>query len=664
MQKHAIAVTDERGNAVETYTVTVYQAGTQTLATIYSDDGVTTKANPFSVNAPDGESFFYAPNGRYDYDITNGPAGMDDEAVEDVVLFDVADLSKSDIPGITFDGNDIDLTGSADHDLLAYDAASNTYIPMTALEAELDTTFARVNARTDGWFWVRRGSPDPDPVAAFTQQGAGHIVDFRQGTGDGSVVAHITNSGGADFAGDVIIGGNLTVNGTTTTVNSTEVEIGDNIIILNSGETGTPSQDAGIEVERGTSSNVQLIWDESADRWTWEDAAGAYHTIPGLDVAETVAATWDFTGITVGGTPVVLESRTITAGAGLQGGGDLSANRTLLLDINGLTAEATVDGASDYVVMYDASIGAHRKVLAQDLADSGGNGLTTGDLYQNGGTIPEVGVVATWTATQQFDSNIKLNDPATGNPNLFFEDSGSTRGILFWNRSPNEIELRSYATDGTSVQSQFILGNNEIKALNPLYENGTRVATLGANTFMGVQTLNEDLDFGNSSRKVQWRNGNAGTFGDFDFPELSSDFGIFRFFRATNTTGNKELRIHKGDGSTAITAQIFADDGLGDFGKLKVGGGATIKEVASVTKSVGSTSVNAHSSVNYSDVTVSGASLGDNVIVADADGSAETRLVFFGRVVSANTVRPWVTNTSTTNLTATTNSLRITVIRF
>jgi hypothetical protein len=67
---------------------------------------------------------------------------------------------------------------------------------------------------------------------------------------------------------DVVVDGDLTVNGTVTTVNSTEVEIGDNIIVLNSLVTGAPTADAGIEIERGTSANVQFVWEESTDRWT------------------------------------------------------------------------------------------------------------------------------------------------------------------------------------------------------------------------------------------------------------------------------------------------------------------------------------------------------------------------------------------------------------
>jgi len=64
---------------------------------------------------------------------------------------------------------------------------------------------------------------------------------------------------------------NLVVEGTTTTINSETVTIDDNIFILNNNETGTPSENAGIEVERGTSTNSQLIWDESNDHWSAND---------------------------------------------------------------------------------------------------------------------------------------------------------------------------------------------------------------------------------------------------------------------------------------------------------------------------------------------------------------------------------------------------------
>jgi len=70
---------------------------------------------------------------------------------------------------------------------------------------------------------------------------------------------------------DLTVTGDLVVNGTTTSVNSNIVEIGDNIITLNADETGAPSQDAGIEIERGTSANVSLYWNETADAWYLND---------------------------------------------------------------------------------------------------------------------------------------------------------------------------------------------------------------------------------------------------------------------------------------------------------------------------------------------------------------------------------------------------------
>lgn len=85
-----------------------------------------------------------------------------------------------------------------------------------------------------------------------------------------------TINGDKTFGNNIVISGNLTVNGTTTTVNSTQVDIGDNIIVLNADEVGTPSQDAGIEVERGTSTNMRLIWQESSDSWGSEVSGGAF----------------------------------------------------------------------------------------------------------------------------------------------------------------------------------------------------------------------------------------------------------------------------------------------------------------------------------------------------------------------------------------------------
>ena len=70
-----------------------------------------------------------------------------------------------------------------------------------------------------------------------------------------------------DSSGSVTIDGDLTVTGTTTTISTTDSVITDKLIELANGTTGTPSGDAGIIVERGSSTNAAIIWDESADQW-------------------------------------------------------------------------------------------------------------------------------------------------------------------------------------------------------------------------------------------------------------------------------------------------------------------------------------------------------------------------------------------------------------
>ncbi|MEM1295463.1 MAG: hypothetical protein AAGH89_08855, partial [Verrucomicrobiota bacterium] len=75
------------------------------------------------------------------------------------------------------------------------------------------------------------------------------------------------------FTGDLVVTGNLTVNGTQTTVNTETVTVDDNIMVLNNNESGTPSENAGIEIERGTSANAQVLWNESTDRWQANDGA-------------------------------------------------------------------------------------------------------------------------------------------------------------------------------------------------------------------------------------------------------------------------------------------------------------------------------------------------------------------------------------------------------
>jgi len=79
----------------------------------------------------------------------------------------------------------------------------------------------------------------------------------------------------------------------------------------------------------------------------------------------------------------------INTATGLTGGGDITASRTLDYDINALTADATPDGAADYVVAFDASVTGHKKVLLNDLPGGGGikQSLSYGGLWDGVGRL-------------------------------------------------------------------------------------------------------------------------------------------------------------------------------------------------------------------------------------------------------------------------------------
>jgi hypothetical protein len=77
-------------------------------------------------------------------------------------------------------------------------------------------------------------------------------------------------TGTATFEDNVIVVGNLTVQGSTTSVETTNTTITDNIITLNEGETGAGVSlgTAGIEIDRGTNPNVSFVWSEADSYFT------------------------------------------------------------------------------------------------------------------------------------------------------------------------------------------------------------------------------------------------------------------------------------------------------------------------------------------------------------------------------------------------------------
>jgi hypothetical protein len=96
----------------------------------------------------------------------------------------------------------------------------------------------------------------------------------------------ISSINGTDFmsftdGSGVVINADLDVIGTITKITSTDTEIADNTILLNSGESGAgvTLTTSGVIIDRGSSTDVSLRWDDSIDDWQLTRDGSTYEYI-------------------------------------------------------------------------------------------------------------------------------------------------------------------------------------------------------------------------------------------------------------------------------------------------------------------------------------------------------------------------------------------------
>ena len=117
-------------------------------------------------------------------------------------------------------------------------------------------------------------------------------LESSGGAADESIVIGTDSGDTMQFSGNVTVDGNLTVSGTQTIINTETLSVDDNIIVLNDNATGSPTENAGIEIERGSSTNVALRWNETTDKWQITNDGSTYGDIS-TAAAATSATTTD-----------------------------------------------------------------------------------------------------------------------------------------------------------------------------------------------------------------------------------------------------------------------------------------------------------------------------------------------------------------------------------
>jgi len=164
-------------------------------------------------------------------------------------------------------------------------AITNNTVTISAKDATTTTKGVASFATAD--FNVTSGAVSIKNVNLGTQTTGDYVANI-QGTTNEVTVSPTSGEGTTVTIGlpddvtvtnNLTVGGNLNVTGTINSVNTTQVNIVDNKINLNTDFTGSPTADAGIRVERGTGADVEVLWNETDDRWTLTNNGTNYHAI-------------------------------------------------------------------------------------------------------------------------------------------------------------------------------------------------------------------------------------------------------------------------------------------------------------------------------------------------------------------------------------------------
>jgi len=224
-----------------------------------------------------------------DFTATAGNITLNAERVQDIVGDMVAPVNTENGIVVTYD----DAAAKLNFDVADFTVQLSGDVVGTATV----TNLASINIATT----VQPNSValGDDTTGAYIATVAGTANEVTV-VGSGGETAAITIGLPDDvtITNNLTVGGNLNVTGTINSVNTTQVNIVDNKINLNTDFTGTPTVDAGIRVERGTSADVEVLWNESTDQWTLTNDGTNYHEIVRKyksDITTTVSAPYTFT---------------------------------------------------------------------------------------------------------------------------------------------------------------------------------------------------------------------------------------------------------------------------------------------------------------------------------------------------------------------------------
>jgi hypothetical protein len=452
--------------------------------------------------------------------------------------------------------------------------------------------------------------------------------------GDPATADRLITGNKFSFSNDLIVYGNLTVNGTATTVNSETVTIADNFIELNSNFTaGTPTQNAGIEVRRGDDPNVVLRWNEVNDWWEVTNPEGTGSTYSAILTTSSVESTDAALVVTQGvgsdadkiylsineanlsnipNSALTNSSITVVAGTGLGGGGTVSLGGSITLSASPVNDFYVTGGSASYGVSNVGTLTLNRQngsvnISIEDTFVTGGtlsgsniilgrndgqtvtvdlSGLDVNDTYSTGGTVTTTPSNNSATGAITITGNAGFTPYVINNVNDTFTTGTSvnnTTGVITfykndgttYNADLSGFDFNdTFVTGGTVSNGTLVLDRNDGNSVNI---TGTILQSLTAQQGLTATTSNGAVTIGIQPASVtnaMLQNNSITVVNDNVVTADTSVTlgGTLNIGLADNSV--KEVKLHV-TGATATNGQYLTyDAGSGGFAWNTIPAGA------------------------------------------------------------------------------------------